>query len=58
MLIVGASMIVVLRAGFWIAGQRPPAELHEPFRIAAILLLGVIVALIAVAVRGGFKRAL
>lgn len=58
MLIVGASMIVVLRAGLWIAGQRPPAELNESFRIAAILLLGVIFALIAVAVRGDFKRAL
>ena len=56
MLVVGASMVVLLRAGFWFAGQRPPAEINDPFRIAALLLLGFVVAFIVVAVRDPRKR--
>ena len=56
MLVVGASVVVLLRAGFWFAGQRPPAEINDPFRITALLLLGFIVAFIVVAVRGWRKR--
>jgi hypothetical protein len=53
LLIVGASMVVLLRMGFWIAGQRPPSVIVEPFYIAAVLLFAINVALIVVAVRNG-----
>lgn len=53
MLIVGASMVVALRAGFWIAGQQPPSVIVEPFQIAAVLLFAIAVASVVVAARGG-----
>ena len=56
MLIVGASMIVLLRVGFWIAGQQPPSVIVEPVQIAAVLLFAIVVALIVVAVRSGLTR--
>ncbi len=56
MLIVGASMIVLLRAGFWIAGQQPPSVIVEPVQIAAVLLFAIVGALIAVAVGRGLTR--
>ena len=56
MVIVGSSMIVLLRMGFWMAGQHPPAVIIEPFYIAAVLLFAIAVALIVVAVRNGLTR--
>jgi hypothetical protein len=56
MLTVGASMVVLLRAGFWIAGQRPPSVIVAPFQIAAVLLFAIVVALIALAGRRGLTR--
>ena len=36
---VGAGFVVVIRAGFWIHDQRPPAELSEGLVLGAALLL-------------------
>jgi len=54
MLAVGASMVVLLRAGFWIAGQQPPSAIVEPFQIASVVLFAMVVASVVSAVRSGF----
>ena len=56
MFIVGASMIVLLRIGFWMSGQQPPSVIVEPYYIGAVLLFAIAVALIVVAVRNGLIR--
>ena len=56
MVVVGAGMIILLRSGLWIAGKRAPAEIDDPFRIASILLISIVLASIVLTLRGGFKR--
>lgn len=56
MVIVGASMIILLRVGFWIAGQQAPAVIVDPLQIAVVLLFAIVVAMIVVAVRSGLSR--
>lgn len=55
-LIVGASVVVLLRMGFWMAGQPPPTAIVAPFYIAAALLFVIAVAVFTVAMRNRLLR--
>jgi hypothetical protein len=56
MAVVGASMIILLRVGFWMPGQPAPAVIVDPLLIAVVLLFAMVVAMIVVATRSELTR--